>query len=67
VVLIKSAKPPGNVTSSAALARAGYVDRAFPKFRDAFPGEVAFMSAADHALAAAALAAGRDFGTAIQA
>jgi hypothetical protein len=48
------------------LARAGYVDAAFPRFRDQFRGEVAFMGAADHASAAAALAAGRDIGTAIQ-
>jgi 5-(aminomethyl)-3-furanmethanol phosphate kinase len=66
VVLIKSATPPENLTTAAALARAGYVDAAFPRFRDQFRGEVAFMGAADHASAAGALAAGRDFGTAIQ-
>jgi 5-(aminomethyl)-3-furanmethanol phosphate kinase len=66
LVLVKSAAPPGNDRSAEALAEAGYVDPAFPTFRKRFRGSVACISAADHATAAAALAAGRDFGIPIE-
>jgi aspartokinase-like uncharacterized kinase len=66
LVLVKSAEPPGNDRSAEALAEAGYVDPAFPAFRKRYRGSVACISAADHAAAAAALAAGRDFGVPIE-
>ena len=66
VVLIKSSAPPANASNATALAHAGYVDAAFPEFVRRFPGEVALISAAHHSEAAAALAAGQDFGTAIR-
>jgi aspartokinase-like uncharacterized kinase len=66
VVLIKSSAPAQRVSTADALARAGYVDAAFPGFLKRFRGEAAYMTAADHSSAAAALSTGRDFGTAIQ-
>jgi aspartokinase-like uncharacterized kinase len=66
LVLVKSTEPPGNDRSAEALAEAGYVDPAFPAFRKRYRGFVACISAADHAAAAAALAAGREFGIPIE-
>jgi len=65
LVLVNSAEPPGNDRSPQALAAAGYVDPAFPEFRKRYRGPVACIAASDHALAAAALGAGRDFGVPI--
>jgi aspartokinase-like uncharacterized kinase len=65
LVLVKSAEPPGNDRSAEALARAGYVDAAFPVFLKRFRGEAACIAAADHAEAERALAAGREFGISI--
>jgi aspartokinase-like uncharacterized kinase len=67
LVLVKSAEPPGNDRSPQALATAGYVDPAFPEFRKRYRGPVACIAASDHALAAAALGAGRDFGVPVGA
>jgi aspartokinase-like uncharacterized kinase len=66
VVLVKSAEPPGNDRNPEALAAAGYVDPAFPEFRKRYRGSIACVAAADHAAAAAALAAGREFGIPIE-
>jgi aspartokinase-like uncharacterized kinase len=66
LVLVKSSEPPGNDRSPEALAAAGYVDPAFPAFRQRYRGAVACISAADHATATAALSAGRDFGIPIE-
>jgi aspartokinase-like uncharacterized kinase len=66
VVLVKSVEPPGNDRSPEALARAGYVDPAFPEFRKRYRGPVACIAASDHGRAAEALAAGRDFGIPIE-
>ena len=66
LVLVKSAEPPGNDRRAEALAKAGYVDAAFPGFLKRFRGGAACIAAADHAAAEAAIAAGRDFGIAIE-
>lgn len=65
LVLVKSSEPPGDDRGAEALARAGYVDAAFPGFLRHFRGEAACIAAADHAAAATALEQGRDFATAI--
>ena len=66
LVLVKSAEPPGNDRRAEALAKAGYVDAAFPGFLKRFRGGAACIAAADHAAAEAAIAAGRDFGVPIE-
>ena len=65
LVLVKSIEPPGNDRDADALARAGYVDVAFPGFLRRFRGEAAYIAAADHAAAAVALDKEQDFGIAI--
>ena len=67
LVLVKSTEPPGNDRGAEALAEAGYVDAAFPGFLKRFRGGAACIAAADHAVAAAALAAGGEFGVSIHA
>lgn len=66
LVLVKSAEPPAGVTHAPALARAGYVDPAFPAFLRRFQGEAACVAAARHRAAAAALAKGLEFGQPIR-
>ncbi len=65
VVLVKSVAPPADQRDAEGLARAGYVDAAFPGFLRRFRGEAAWIAAADQAAAATALNEGREFGTAI--
>jgi aspartokinase-like uncharacterized kinase len=62
IVLVKSAAPPQRNASAVALAKAGYLDPAFPVFLRRFQGEAAFIPAAEHPVAAAALVNGGDFG-----
>jgi aspartokinase-like uncharacterized kinase len=61
LVLVKSTPPP-QPRGAAMLAKAGYVDPAFPSFLTRFRGKAACIAAAQHAVAAIALAQGRDFG-----